>query len=241
MISSDALADPGGAAGARPLSIQILSFLHTNFLQCRRVGPWRPPYEVSAPPSGNPGSATAVTDPGFPVGWGRGLSRQLHFENFVCWNERIWTLGGMPWACPPRSANDINGKAIILHYYKSRVSFCRRVEPKLIKVDFSQGGGWIVKFCTFLSWIRVKLVVSSLKFPFSGPFGGKMGTGVGTPPPPLTTGLKSKIASIDYLIRWLCPALLWLLFHRDQHIVIQVEETNSSRCCRWSCTGHLGV
>ena len=42
-----------------------------------------------------------VADPGFPVGGGvdlggggRGLLRQLHFENFVCQNERFWTLGG---------------------------------------------------------------------------------------------------------------------------------------------------
>ena len=25
---------------------------------------------------------------------GRGLPRRLHFENFVCQNERIWTLSG---------------------------------------------------------------------------------------------------------------------------------------------------
>ena len=41
-----------------------------------------------------------VADPGFPVGGrgpcrrGRGLPRWLHFENFVCWNERIQTLRG---------------------------------------------------------------------------------------------------------------------------------------------------
>ena len=35
----------------------------------------------------------SVADPGFPVG-GRGLPRWLRFENFVCQNERIWTLGG---------------------------------------------------------------------------------------------------------------------------------------------------
>ena len=36
-----------------------------------------------------------VVDPGFPIG-GHGLLRQLHFKNFVCKNERIWTLrGGM--------------------------------------------------------------------------------------------------------------------------------------------------
>ena len=42
-----------------------------------------------------------VADPGFPVG-GRGLPRQLHFENFVCQNERIWTLrGGRASGTPP--------------------------------------------------------------------------------------------------------------------------------------------
>ena len=38
-----------------------------------------------------------VADPGFPVGGreprrGHGLPRRLRFENFVCRNERIWTL-----------------------------------------------------------------------------------------------------------------------------------------------------
>ena len=41
----------------------------------------------------------AVADPGFPIGGrgpcrGCGLPRQLHFENFVCQNERIWTRRG---------------------------------------------------------------------------------------------------------------------------------------------------
>ena len=42
----------------------------------------------------------AVADPGFPVGGrgprrqGCGLPRRLCFENFVCQNERIGTLGG---------------------------------------------------------------------------------------------------------------------------------------------------
>ena len=33
---------------------------------------------------------------------GGGLPRHLRFKNFVCQNERIWTLrGGMCWECPP--------------------------------------------------------------------------------------------------------------------------------------------
>ena len=49
----------------------------------------------------------AVADLGFPVG-GRGLPRWLHFENFVCQNERILTLRGA-WAghAPSRSANGL--------------------------------------------------------------------------------------------------------------------------------------
>ena len=40
-----------------------------------------------------------VADPGFPIGGhrprgGRQLPRRLHFEKFVCQNERIWTLRG---------------------------------------------------------------------------------------------------------------------------------------------------
>ena len=39
------------------------------------------------------GWCTPVADAGFPIG-GCGLPRWLHFENFVCQNERIWTLRG---------------------------------------------------------------------------------------------------------------------------------------------------
>ena len=57
----------------------------------------------------------AVADPGFPVGGGRGphrrgcgLLRRLHFENFVCQNERIGTLrGGTRQVHPPRSTNEM--------------------------------------------------------------------------------------------------------------------------------------
>ena len=55
-----------------------------------------------------------VADPGFPIGGrgprtgGRGPLRRLHFENFACQNERIWTRrGGARRARPPRSANEI--------------------------------------------------------------------------------------------------------------------------------------
>ena len=51
----------------------------------------------------------SVADPGFPVGGGRGLPRWLRFENFVCQNERIWTLrGDAPGTPPSRSANATN-------------------------------------------------------------------------------------------------------------------------------------
>ena len=42
--------DPGGAAGARPLRVQILSFWHTHFSKRSRLGSWRTPCEVGAPP-----------------------------------------------------------------------------------------------------------------------------------------------------------------------------------------------
>ena len=61
----------------------------------------------------------AVADPGFPVGGrgpltgGRGLLRRLRFENFVCQNERIWTLGARGGDVRRASANvdpPMNGK-----------------------------------------------------------------------------------------------------------------------------------
>ena len=49
-----------------------------------------------------------VADPGFPVeggvdlvGGGRGPPRWLHFENFACQNERIWTHRGARAGCAP--------------------------------------------------------------------------------------------------------------------------------------------
>ena len=50
------------------------------------------------------GAPNAVADPGFPVG-GRRPPGRLRFKNFVCRNERIWTLGGRAPNMPPRSAN----------------------------------------------------------------------------------------------------------------------------------------
>ena len=53
----------------------------------------------------------SVPDLGFPVGGhgprrrGRGSPRRLPFKNFVCQNERIWTLGGHVPGTPPRSTN----------------------------------------------------------------------------------------------------------------------------------------
>ena len=47
---------------------------------------------------------------------GRGLPRRLRFENFVCQNERIWTLGGG--AAPgtrPRSANVLVTQVMYAH------------------------------------------------------------------------------------------------------------------------------
>ena len=65
---------------------QSLSFVN-NF---KKLNPSRPRDNKAKPKT--------VADPGFPVGGinlvgeGRGFPRQLRFENFVCQNERIWTL-----------------------------------------------------------------------------------------------------------------------------------------------------
>ena len=54
------LADPGGAAARAPQQDQFLSFSHTFSPKSVRIGGWRPPPQrVGAPPTGNPGSATA--------------------------------------------------------------------------------------------------------------------------------------------------------------------------------------
>ena len=56
------VADPGWGvppARAPPLRVQVLSFWHTNFSKQSHLGSWCPPYEVGAPPTGNPGSAAA--------------------------------------------------------------------------------------------------------------------------------------------------------------------------------------
>ena len=58
-----ALADLGGGGvpGARPLWDPILSFSHTFSPKSAHVGGPRPPLTGARPPTGNPGSATAVT------------------------------------------------------------------------------------------------------------------------------------------------------------------------------------
>ena len=51
----------GGSRGAPPARPPKGpdSFVSTHkFTKCSRLGSWRPPYEVGAPPTGNPGSAT---------------------------------------------------------------------------------------------------------------------------------------------------------------------------------------
>ena len=69
--------------------------------------------------SSNPACKTSkytfsVADPGFLVGGrgprrgGCGLPRWLHFANFVCQNERIWTLWGRARRTPHKSANAFN-------------------------------------------------------------------------------------------------------------------------------------
>ena len=69
---------------------------------------------------------SAVADPGFPVGGGRGPRtgdrgppRWLRFKNFACQNERIWTRRGgrAPGAPPPRSANALGTFTFSLKYY----------------------------------------------------------------------------------------------------------------------------
>ena len=75
-------------------------------------------------------SQETVVNPGFPVGGGgmdlvggRGLPRQLHFENFVHQNERIWTLRGMHWARPPRSANEKSHTFSSSHHFSRILGF----------------------------------------------------------------------------------------------------------------------
>ena len=54
-----------------------------------------------------------VADPGFPVGGRRPLggggadSQGGNFENFVCQNERIWTLGARPLHPPMHTMQNI--------------------------------------------------------------------------------------------------------------------------------------
>ena len=61
LLQPFAVADLGGCCQCMsPLWVQILSFWHTNFSKCSCLGSWHPPYEVSAPPTGNPGSTTGL-------------------------------------------------------------------------------------------------------------------------------------------------------------------------------------
>ena len=59
---------------------------------------------------------------------GRGLPRQLRFENFVCQNERIWTLGGGG-GCAPVSVNVDPPMHHIPHAHISPSEICA---PKLM-------------------------------------------------------------------------------------------------------------
>ena len=62
-----------GAAGARhPQRASILSFWHTTQWRIQDFPHWR----------------------AFNLVGGRRLPRRLRLKNFVCWNERIWTLRG---------------------------------------------------------------------------------------------------------------------------------------------------
>ena len=62
-------------------------------------------------------------DPGFPAGRGHGprrgvwTPRRLHFANFVCQNERIWTFGGgrAPMDVFPVTIGGNNTKPFPLH------------------------------------------------------------------------------------------------------------------------------
>ena len=59
-------------------NLQFTSKKKTNMNRCQRI-------------CNNLGSleTLSVADPGFPVSWGRGLPRQLRFENFVCQNQAV--------------------------------------------------------------------------------------------------------------------------------------------------------
>ena len=51
----------GAHPACAPLRDPILSFWHTNFMKCSRLGSPRPPTRSSPPPTGNPGSATILS------------------------------------------------------------------------------------------------------------------------------------------------------------------------------------
>ena len=58
-----------------------------------------PPVTIPTPHHGSGGSRISCGGIAL-TGGGRGLPRWLHFENFVCQNERIWTSRGRCWARP---------------------------------------------------------------------------------------------------------------------------------------------
>ena len=82
----------GGSGGHRQhaplLRVQILLFWHTNFLKHSRFGSWCPPMR-SAPPTGNPGSATEM----YTISIGsRHESCAIHLSAYLClrgWIRKI--------------------------------------------------------------------------------------------------------------------------------------------------------
>ena len=80
-----------------------------------------------------------MADPGFPVGGadlvgGRQLPRRLHFEKFVCQNERMWTLGGGASGAPPGSANGFRCKFRCRFKYVFHCGFWRECWLKSVKI-----------------------------------------------------------------------------------------------------------
>ena len=110
---------------------------------------------------------SAVADPGFPVGggWdlvggGRGPPRWLHFENFACQNERIWTRGGGGRAGrapldPPmiRIYSNLKLNSIFLN--------CTlKIVFKICSSDLQRQENWLVCFKTILACAMVEMNIS---------------------------------------------------------------------------------